>query len=103
MSKKKPAVAPAAKPAFDLALVPGTKAEQQAAANRMLRHRQKPIEIAKASGGYVVKVLGTSIGVAPTKDLACSIAFSVGRYRLDLGDFVDTYIDGYGCTTRGKK
>ena len=95
MPRKKAAAVDKPKPLFDLSLVPGTPREQKDLASKMLIRRQKPIAIEKASGGYALKVLGTVIGVAPTKEIACSAAYTVGNYRLGLGDFVSTYVEGY--------
>lgn len=64
----------------------------------MLARKEKPIAIEKTAGGYAVNVLGVDIGKAPTKAIACSVAQQVGQYRLQLGDFVYTYVKGWeGC------
>lgn len=86
------------KPLFDLALVPGTPKEQREQARRLMVRREKPIAIKKTGSKYEVVVLGTPIGAVAKKGDACSAAFQVGRYRLELGDFAHTYVDGWnGC------
>lgn len=91
---RKPA-APTAQPMFDLTKLPGSPADQRRAATDILIRGAKPIAIEKASNGYRLKVLGVDIGTAPDKGTACSAAHQVGRYRLQLGDFASTYVDGY--------
>lgn len=95
MPRTKKPVADKPKPLFDLGLLPGTKGDQKAAAHKMLGRGEKPIAVEKAPGGYAVKVIGTVIGVVPTKEVACNAASTVGMYRLELGDFVSTYVDGW--------
>lgn len=86
------------KPPFDLSLVPGTPKEQREIASRMRVRREKPIAIRKVGSKYEVVVLGTPIGAVAKKGDACSAAFQVGKYRLELGDFAYSYVDGWnGC------
>ena len=80
-----------AKAVLDWALVPGTKREQIAAAHR-IRH---PIKIEKSGSKWAVIVLGVTIGFVKTKSDAKSAAHTIGRYKLDLGDFVFAYTEGY--------
>jgi hypothetical protein len=64
----------------------------------MLARGEKPIAIAKVGRKYRLDVLNTPIGSVDTKAQACSAAHTVGRYRLQLGDFVFGYVKGYkGC------
>jgi hypothetical protein len=53
----------------------------------------KPIRLQRSDSGWHVIVLGTDIGCAPTHEAAVHAAHTIGRYRLDLGDFVDTYVE----------
>ena len=80
-----------AKAVLDWALVPGTKREQIAAAHRV----SKPIKIEKSGSKWLVTVLGVPIGFVNTKADAKSAAHTIGRYKLDLGDFVYAYTEGY--------
>ena len=80
-----------AKAVLDWSLVPGTKREQIAAAHRV-RH---PIKIEKAGSKWAVIALGVTIGFVKTKADAQSAAHTIGRYKLDLGDFVYAYTEGY--------
>jgi len=80
-----------AKTVLDWSLVPGTKREQIAAAHRVSR----PIKIEKAGSKWAVIVLGVTIGFVKTKSDAQSAAHTIGRYKLDLGDFVYAYTEGY--------
>lgn len=94
---KKPATSKP-KPLFDLGLIPGTPAEQRRQASAILVRGGHPIAIEKAGSQYRVDVLGVPIGLAPTRAIACSAAAQVGQYRLQLGDFVYTYVKGWkGC------
>jgi hypothetical protein len=82
----------ATKPApLDWSLVPGTKPEQIRAAHRV----NKPIKIEKAGNKWAVIVLGVTIGFVKTKSDAKGAAHTIGRYKLDLGDFVYAYTEGY--------
>jgi hypothetical protein len=81
----------AATPILDWSLVPGTKREQIAAAHRV----NKPIEIKREGSKWLVIVLGVPIGLVKTKAAAQSAAHTIGRYKLDLGDFVYAYTEGY--------
>jgi hypothetical protein len=81
----------AAKPSLDWSLVPGTKREQIAAAHRV----SKPIKIEKSGSKWLITVLGMPIGFVSTKESAKSAAHTIGRYKLDLGDFVFAYTEGY--------
>lgn len=76
---------------LDWSLVPGTKREQIAAAHRVSR----PIKIEKSGSKWAVIVLGVTIGFVKTKSAAQSAAHTIGRYKLDLGDFVYAYTEGY--------
>jgi len=78
-------------PVLDWSLVPGTKREQIAEAHRVRR----PIKIEKAGSKWAMIVLGVQIGVLDTKEAARSAAHTIGRYKLDLGDFVSEYTEGY--------
>jgi hypothetical protein len=78
-------------PVLDWKLVPGTKREQIAAAHRV----SKPIKIEKSGSKWAVIVLGVTIGFVKTKSDAQSAAHTIGRYKLDLGDFVYAYTEGY--------
>ena len=80
-----------AKAVLDWSLVPGTKREQIAAAHRVSR----PIKIEKTGSKWAVIVLGVTIGFVKTKSDAQSAAHTIGRYKLDLGDFVFAYTEGY--------
>lgn len=80
-----------AKTILDWSLVPGTKREQIAAAHRVSR----PIKIEKSGSKWAVIVLGVTIGFVKTKSDAQSAAHTIGRYKLDLGDFVYAYTEGY--------
>jgi hypothetical protein len=80
-----------AKAILDWSLVPGTKREQIAAAHRVSR----PIKIEKSGSKWAVIVLGVTIGFVKTKSDAQSAAHTIGRYKLDLGDFVYAYTEGY--------
>jgi hypothetical protein len=87
------AVATTPKSSLDLGRVPGTPTEQRQVARA---RREKPIRIDHVGpGDYRVIVLSVDIGSVPSIELARSAAHQVGRYRLDLGDFVETYVDGY--------
>ncbi len=76
---------------LDWSLVPGTKREQIAAAH----HVRYPIKIEKSGSKWTVVVLGVPIGLVNTKTDAKSVAHTIGRYKLDLGDFVYAYTEGY--------
>jgi hypothetical protein len=76
---------------LDWSLVPGTKREQIAEAHRM----RKPIKIQKSGNRWAVIILGIPIGFVDTKSQTQSAAHTIGRYKLDLGDFVYTYTEGY--------
>ena len=76
---------------LDWSLVPGTKREQISAAHRVSR----PIKIEKSGSKWAVIVLGVTIGFVKTKSDAQSAAHTIGRYKLDLGDFVYAYTEGY--------
>jgi hypothetical protein len=80
-----------ATPVLDWSLVPGTKREQIAAAHRV----SKPIKIEKSGSKWAVIVLGVTLGFVKTKSEAQSAAHTIGRYKLDLGDFVYAYTEGY--------
>ncbi len=80
------------KPLLDWSLVPGTKREQIMAAHRV----RYPIKIEKSGNQWAVIVLDIPIGFVRTKDDAKSAAHTIGRYKLDLGDFVYAYTEGYG-------
>ena len=80
-----------AKAVLDWSLVPGTKREQIAAARRV----SYPIKIEKAGSKWAVIALGVTIGFVKTKADAKSAAHTIGRYKLDLGDFVFAYTEGY--------
>lgn len=80
---------------FELSNIPGTKAEQRKLADKWLIAREKPIEIRKDGSKWEVLVLGHSVGHTKTKSLAESAAHQIGRYYLNLGDFVHTYTKGY--------
>ncbi len=54
----------------------------------------KPLAIVKDGDRWRVVILGVDIGSVDSKHLATSAVHQVGRYRLDLGDFVHTYADG---------
>lgn len=82
-------------PALDLKLVPGSPAEQRSYADRLLLIGGMPIAIVTENDGYHVYVIGTDIGRVTTKEAARSAAHQIGRYRLELGDFVSTYCAGY--------
>jgi hypothetical protein len=76
---------------LDWSLVPGTKREQISLAHRMA----KPIKIEKSGNKWVVWALGVPLGFVNTKSQAQSAAHTIGRYKLDLGDFVYAYTEGY--------
>lgn len=76
---------------LDWSLVPGTKREQVADAHRV----RYPIKIEKSGSQWAVIVLGIPIGFVKTKDEAKSAAHTIGHYKLDLGDFVYAYTEGY--------
>ena len=80
-----------AKALLDWSLVPGTKREQIAAAHRV----RYPIKIEKSGSKWTVIVLGIPIGLVNTKTDAKGAAHTIGRYKLDLGDFVYAYTEGY--------
>lgn len=80
---------------LDLSLVPGTPAEQRALAHAYLRRGDKPIKISKSGKKWAVAVLGNTIGFVNKKSDAQGAAHTVGRYRLELGDFVFAYTEGY--------
>lgn len=80
-----------AKAVLDWSLVPGTKREQIAAAHRVSR----PIKIEKSGSKWAVIALGVTIGFVKTKADAQSAAHTIGHYKLDLGDFVYAYTEGY--------
>lgn len=82
-------------PVFNLALVPGSPAEQRDAASQMLRRGEAPLEVRKVDRAYELVVLGTPIGQLADKQAVCNAAFTVGKYRLQLGDFASTYIKGW--------
>lgn len=89
-----------AKRPFNLMLVPGTRAEQQRLAQKMLRRGQKPIAIHKVGRRYELRVLDTAIGTTAKMADACRAAEFAGMYHLDLGSFAGTYIDGYSRCKR---
>jgi hypothetical protein len=76
---------------LDWSLVPGTKREQIAIA----RQTRYPIKIKKDGSKWSVTVLGIPIGFVNTKEEARSAAHTIGRYKLELGDFVFAYTEGY--------
>lgn len=78
-------------PVLDWSLIPGTKREQINAAHRV----SKPIKIEKSGSKWAVIVLGVPIGFVNTKSDAQHAAHTIGRYKLDLGDFVYAYTEGY--------
>ena len=80
-----------AKAVLDWSLVPGTKREQIAAAHQV----RYPIKIEKAGSKWAVIALGVTIGFVKTKTDAKSAAHTIGRYKLNLGDFVFAYTEGY--------
>ena len=80
-----------AKAVLDWSLVPGTKREQIAAAHRV----HYPVKIEKSGSRWAVIALGVPIGFVNTKDDAKHAAHLIGRYKLDLGDFVYAYTEGY--------
>jgi len=80
-----------ATPILDWSLIPGTKREQIAAAHRV----NKPIKIEKSGSKWALIVLGVTIGFVKKKSDAQSAAHTIGRYKLDLGDFVYAYTEGY--------
>ena len=80
-----------AKAILDWSLVPGTKREQMARAKTMF----KPIKIEKSGSKWAVWALGVPLGFVKTKTDAKSAAHFIGRYKLDLGDFVFAYTEGY--------
>jgi hypothetical protein len=79
------------RPILDWSLVPGTTRDQVAAAHRVSR----PIKIEKTGPKWSMIVLGVPIGQLDTKEAARSAAHTIGRYKLDLGDFVSMYTEGY--------
>lgn len=79
---------------LDLSLVPGTPKEQMALARSIMVRGGKPLAIVKDGDRWRVVILGVDIGSVDSKHLATSAVHQVGRYRLDLGDFVHTYADG---------
>lgn len=79
------------KAVLDWSLVPGTKREQIAAAHRV----RYPIKIEKTGSKWTVIALGVPLGFVRTKEDAKHAAHLIGRYKLDLGDFVYTYTEGY--------
>lgn len=81
----------AQRPLLDWDLVPGTKRDQVAAAHRV----RKPIKIEKTGSKWSMVVLGVPIGQLDTKEAARSAAHTIGRYKLDLGDFGSEYTEGY--------
>ena len=95
MARTRAPATPAKAPPFNLALVPGSPAEQRDAASRMLRRGEAPLEVRKAGRAYELVVLGTPIGHLDDKQAVCNAAFTVGKYRLQLGDFASTYIKGW--------
>lgn len=80
-----------ATPTLNWSLIPGTKREQIAAAHRV----SKPIKIVKSGSKWELIVLGIPIGFVKTKAAAKSAAHTIGHYKLDLGDFVYAYTEGY--------
>lgn len=78
-------------PVLDWSLVPGTKREQIAAAHRV----KHPIKIERSGSQWAVIALGVPIGFVRTKEDAKHAAHVIGRYKLDLGDFVCAYTEGY--------
>ncbi len=80
---------------LQLSLVPGTKREQIDRARSFMIRRQNPIKIEKVGRKWAVIVLGVTIGFVKSKADAQHAAHMVGRYRLELGDFVYAYTDGY--------
>lgn len=90
-----PPKTPAKPPVFDLTLLPGTRSDQKRAADTMLIRGEKPIEIRRVGRQWELVVIGTPIGRIASKRYACSAAHQVGRYRLELGDFVAGYTKGY--------
>ena len=82
----------AEKAKLDWSLVPGTKREQIAKARSM----RKPIKIVKeGSKKWSVWALDIPLGFVATKAKAQDAAHLIGRYKLDLGDFVSGYTEGY--------
>jgi hypothetical protein len=79
------------KAVLDWSLVPGTKREQIARA----KATSKPIKIEKSGSKWAVIALGIPIGFVNTKEDAKDAAHLIGRYKLDLGDFVYAYTEGY--------
>jgi hypothetical protein len=77
--------------ALDWSLVPGTKREQISAAHRV----SKPIKIQKSGSKWAIIVFGITLGFVKTKAVAQHAAHTIGRYKLDLGDFVYAYTEGY--------
>ncbi len=76
--------------------MPGTPGDQRKLAGKMIGRREKPIRIEHAGpSDWRIVVLGTNIGSVTTKELAQSAAHQVGRYRLELGDFASTYVEGW--------
>lgn len=79
-------------PQLDWSVIPGTKAEQISLAKRT----RKPIAIEhRGRGDYAILVFGIYIGKVKSKDAAQHAAHMIGRYKLDLGDFVYAYTEGY--------
>lgn len=81
---------------FDPGLIPGSRSEQKRRAQSWRRKRgQKPFRVFKAAAKrWHLEVMGTDIGYADTRELACAAAHSLARYRYDMGDFVHTYAEG---------
>jgi hypothetical protein len=80
---------------IDLTLVPGTAAEQRAAVAQVRRVGAEPLAIVPEGRRWTLYVLGTPVG-SGSRSAARSAAHTIGRYRLDLGDFTHTYTAGYG-------
>ena len=83
----------AAKPAqLDWSIIPGTKREQI----QLAKSTRRPIKIEhRGRGDYAILVFGIYIGSVKSKDAAQHAAHMIGRYKLDLGDFVHAYTEGY--------
>lgn len=77
---------------LDWSLIPGTKREQI----NLAKGTRKPIAIKHGGRGkYDILVFGIYIGHLPNKEQARHAAHMIGRYKLELGDFVDGYTEGY--------
>lgn len=77
---------------LDWSMIPGTRGEQV----RLAKSQRKPIKIEKRGRGqYAIVVFGIYIGSVKNRGEAQHAAHTIGRYKLDLGDFVHTYTEGY--------